>query len=78
MRTCIRCHEKNIFDNRRVCSGCMKEWTDMRTSAYDFVESKVGKLTPETHETYKKEMKRLEKIWKKDKEQFNLEINENR
>lgn len=74
MRTCIRCNEKNIFDNRRICQGCLKEWTDMRVSASDYVQSKVGVLSPENHETYKKEMKRLEKIWKKDKEKFKQEI----
>ena len=74
MRTCIRCKEKNIFDNRRICSGCMKEWTTMRTTAFDVLESKYGKMNPENHPTFIKEMKRLEKIWKRDKDLFQLEL----
>jgi len=74
MRTCIRCKEKNIFDNRRICSGCMKEWTMMRTIAFDILESKYGKMNPENHPTFIKEMKRLEKIWKRDKDLFQLEL----
>ncbi len=74
MRTCIRCKEKNIFDNGRICSGCMKEWTTMRTTAFDVLESKYGKMNPENHPTFIKEMKRLEKIWKRDKDLFQLEL----
>lgn len=74
MRTCIRCHEKNIFDNRRICSGCMKEWTTMRGDAFDALETKYGKMSPDNHSTFIKEMKRLERIWKKDKEQFRSEL----
>jgi hypothetical protein len=74
MRTCIRCKEKNIFDNRRICSDCMKEWTTMRTTAFDVLESKYGKMNPENHPTFIKEMKRLENIWKRDKDLFQLEL----
>lgn len=74
MRTCIKCKEKNIFDNRRICLGCMKEWTTMRTTAFDTLESKYGKMNPENHSTFIKEMKRLEKIWKRDKDLFQLEL----
>lgn len=74
MRTCIRCKEKNIFDNRRICLGCMKEWTTMRTTAFDTLESKYGKMNPENHPTFIKEMKKLEKIWKRDKDLFQLEL----
>ena len=74
MRTCIKCKEKNIFDNRRICSECMKEWTMMRTTAFDALESKYGKMNPENHPTFIKEMKRLEKIWKRDKDLFQLEL----
>jgi hypothetical protein len=74
MRTCIRCKEKNIFDNRRICLGCMKEWTTMRTTAFDTLESKYGKMNPENHPIFIKEMKRLEKIWKMDKDLFQLEL----
>lgn len=74
MRTCIKCKEKNIFDNRRICLGCMKEWTTMRTTAFDTLESKYGKMNPENHPTFIKEMKRLEKIWKRDKDLFQLEL----
>lgn len=74
MRTCIKCKEKNIFDNRRICLGCMKEWTTMRTTVFDTLESKYGKMNPENHPTFIKEMKRLEKIWKRDKDLFQLEL----
>jgi hypothetical protein len=74
MRTCKRCNQKNIFDNRRICIDCMKEWTNMRSLAWNSIEVKIGKLNPLNHETYKKEMKRLENIWKKDKEKFKTEI----
>jgi hypothetical protein len=52
----------------------MKEWTNMRSLAWNSIEAKIGKLNPLNHETYKKEMKRLENIWKKDKEKFKKEI----
>jgi hypothetical protein len=52
----------------------MKEWTTMRTTAFDILESKYGKMNPENHPTFIKEMKRLEKIWKRDKDLFQLEL----
>ena len=74
MRTCIKCHEKNIYDNSRICVRCMKSWTDMRTSAWASLEPKLGKLSHANLPDYKKEMKRLEKIWRKDPDQFSLEL----
>lgn len=74
MRTCIRCHEKNIYDNSRVCSQCMTEWSSMRTRAWASLEPRLGKLTPETHPAWIKEMKRLEKIWKKSPVDFEKEL----
>ena len=74
MRTCIKCHEKNIYDNSRICVGCMKEWTDMRARAWASLEPRLGKLTPVNHPAWIKEMKRLEKIWKKSREQFEQEL----
>lgn len=74
MRTCIKCHEKNIYDNSRICVRCMKEWTDMRGRAWASLEPRLGKLTPENHPAWIKEMKRLEKIWKKSREQFEQEL----
>jgi len=40
----------------------------------DTLESKYGKMNPENHPTFIKEMKRLEKIWKRDKDLFQLEL----
>lgn len=74
MRRCSRCHEPNIFDNRRICTGCMKLWSDMRARAWASLEPKLGKLTPETHPSWIKEMKRLEKIWRKSPVDFENEL----
>lgn len=74
MRTCIRCHQSNIFDNRRVCTSCLTDWSNMRITAANQLEKKFGKLTPDNHEDFKKEMRRLEKIWRKAPDQFEQEL----
>jgi hypothetical protein len=52
----------------------MKEWTTMRGDAYGALESRHGKMNPDNHAIFIKEMKRLEKIWKKDKDLFRVEL----
>ncbi len=69
---CIRCGDDHL--NKRICSSCMKKWTDMRSAIYTQLVIKYGVLTPTNHEAFKKEMKRLEKIWKKDLQKFDIEL----
>lgn len=58
----------------RICPRCLDEWTAMRSEVHSALQVKLGKLSPQNHEEYKKQMKRLEKIWKKDKEKYKDEL----
>lgn len=73
MAKCIRCGDEN-GNGRRICYSCLGKWTDMRSAVFNELEKKHGKLTQLNHEIYKKEMKRLENIWRKDKDKFAVEL----
>lgn len=47
----------------------------MRTQVFTVLEGKYGKLSPTNHQMFIKETKRLESIWRKDKQRFALELN---
>lgn len=46
----------------------------MRKTAFYFLEGKYGKMNAENHAIFKKEIRRLEKIWRKDPSKFETEI----
>lgn len=70
---CTKCGGDSI-NNSRICSYCLGKWTDMRSTVFNELEKKYGILTQVNHEIYKKEMKRLENIWRKDKDKFTVEL----
>ena len=74
MRTCIRCRQLNIFDSRNICLTCMKAWTSMRSEVYEALEIKMGKFGHDNFEPFKKEMKRMDRLWHKDREKYNIEL----
>jgi hypothetical protein len=70
---CIRCGEEST--NKKICYSCLGKWTTMRSEIFDTLQNKYGKFSQENHSLFIKETKRLEKIWKKDKDKFIEEIN---
>lgn len=52
----------------------MKEWTSMRSEIYEALENKMGKFGPANFEPFKKEMKRMDRLWHKDREKYNIEL----
>jgi hypothetical protein len=52
----------------------MDEWTDMRAAIFTTLQDKHGKLSPTNHKMFIKETKRLEAIWRKDREKFAMEL----
>lgn len=70
----MKCKRCGVDQYDKVCSSCMKKWTDMRGKAWKYLESRYGKMNGNTLPVYQKEMKRLEKIWRKNPEQFQKEI----
>lgn len=72
MGKCIRCGCETYRE--RICRSCMNEWTEMRAKTYNTISKKYGMFSPENQVIFKKEMKRLEKIWRKNKDEWKLEI----
>lgn len=70
---CIRCGNES-YGNSRICHSCLNNWLTMRTIAYNALENKLGKFSAQNQVEFKKQMKKLESIWRKDKEKFNSEI----
>ena len=58
----------------RICSTCLSNWSDMRSEIFNALQEKHGKLSPENHQIFIKITKRLESIWRKDKEKFKIEL----
>ena len=52
----------------------MDNWGEMRDIVFSTLQSIHGKMNPSNHKLFIKETKRLEKIWRKDKDKFNTEI----
>lgn len=74
MPRCKRCGHDSLIINKRICNSCLSEWSDMRTSAYNKLTEVYGPMTYLNHEAFKQQMKRLERIWHKDRDQFLLEL----
>lgn len=52
----------------------MDDWKNMKEECFDLLELKLGKFSFQNQVQFKKEMKRLENIWKKDKDKYSTEI----
>ncbi len=68
---CIRCGDNQ---SRKICYACLDKWTDMRTTIFETLVKLHGQLSKENHPIFIKETKRLEKIWRKDKDQFSIAL----
>ena len=71
MSKCTKCGDEKVAG---VCHSCLRNWIDMRTVIFNKLTEKYGTLSPTNHELFKKQTKRLENIWRKDKEKFVKEI----
>lgn len=65
-RTCGR----DTVGSMNFCYKCLNDWSTMRKQSWVFIEKKLGKLSSENLKSYQKEMKKLEKVWRKDKNKF--------
>lgn len=74
MSKCIRCGHDTLT-SARICQSCLGDWSNMRTSIFDVLQEKYGNLSPINHQMFIKETKRLEAIWRKDKQIFITELN---
>lgn len=72
MGKCIRCWEEAY--SKKICSACLSSWSDMRIEVYGELEKALGHFSFQNQIVFKKEMKRLEKIWRKDKDKFQQEV----
>ena len=70
---CIRCWQDTLT-SAKICPSCISDWSDMRTSIFNVLQEKHGKLSPINHQMFIKETKRLESIWRKDKQKFATEL----
>ncbi len=61
---CKICGADSGWDRR--CFSCMKEWKDNRKNNIAYLENIYGKTCPENHSTIVKELKKLERLFKKD------------
>jgi predicted amidophosphoribosyltransferase len=77
MAKCRRCGEDTGYYNS-ICNTCLKKWTDMRQMIWEHCQRVYGKLTNDNHHLYIKELNRLEKIWRKNEEEFEEIILENK
>ena len=68
---CIRCHYEQ---DSTICHRCMSSWLDMRVIAYDTLTNKYGTFSQDNDKIFKKEMKRLDNVWRQNKKQFVTEI----
>lgn len=67
--SCRRCGG-DTYGSQSICSRCLSDWSAMRKLIWDYHEKIYGKLTNENLKIRQKDTKRLEKIWRKDKEKF--------
>ncbi len=71
---CIRCFERNVIGNGKICYPCLNKFTKMREIIFNALQTKYGTMNKENHDVFKKETKRLENIWRKDEQKFLVEI----
>ncbi|MDR2084359.1 MAG: hypothetical protein LBP67_05130 [Bacteroidales bacterium] len=77
MSKCVRCGDETPFSSA-ICDYCLDKWIEMRGYVFDALQDKYGMLSHENYQTFNKEMKRLDKIWKKDKAKFEEELNKSK
>ncbi len=75
MAKCRKCGQETNIPGKYLCDICLSKWTDMKTIIFNTLQNKYGKLNKENHPIFMKESKRLVRIWRKDKDKFNNEIN---
>lgn len=70
---CIRCGGE-AFSGHKICCWCMDDWKEMRTRIFNALQDKYGMLSLITQGVFKRETKRLENLWRKDRDRFEVEI----
>lgn len=70
---CIRCGGE-AFSGHKICRSCMDDWGEMRTRIFNALQDKYGMLSLITQGVFKRETKRLENLWRKDRDRFEVEI----
>ena len=60
----------DTYAGQRICSKCLLDWSAMRKQIWDYHEKIYGKLSNDNLKIRQKDTKRLEKIWRKDKDKF--------
>ena len=61
---------KDTVGNMNFCYGCLNDWSEMRKQIWNHHEKKYGKLSIDNLKIRQKYTKRLEAIWRKDKNKF--------
>jgi len=69
-RTCGR----ETYGGQRFCSNCLNDWSEMRKMIWDYHTSKYGKISPDNLKIRQSETRRLDKLWRRDKDAFLLEV----
>lgn len=59
---------------RSICRGCLRKWTDMRAIAFGYVQNKHGKMCADNLKVIQKEMKGLDRLWKRDPDKFYAKV----
>ena len=67
--SCRRCG-RETYGSQSICSKCLMDWSAMRKEIWDYHERIYGKLTKDNLKMRQKDTRRLEKIWRKDKNKF--------
>lgn len=67
--SCRRCGG-DTYRTQTICSRCLSDWSAMRKLIWDCHEKIYGKLSPDNLKIRQEETKKLEKIWRKDKDKF--------
>ena len=67
--SCRRCG-KDTYGSQTICSKCLIDWSAMRKLIWDYHDKIYGKLSNDNLKTRQEETKKLERIWRKDKDKF--------
>jgi hypothetical protein len=73
MAHCRKCGVE-IYPNERICRKCLSDWFNIRREAFAYVQHIHGKMCGENLPVLQKEMKRLDRLWKRDPTKFYEEI----
>lgn len=75
MSKCIRCSINETLSNSKICPTCLDKWSNMREKVFDHCIEQYGTLSPTNHKDFIKLTKKLEKLWKKNPEEFSNYFN---